>query len=144
VRPIDVPGPLGDFEMKVAELFRAEQRRASQRESNNGRIDRLEGVKIIGPLGKPIKPSNISRLKRWSGYEILDLSNRHQISARYTRELFRRPFRAPQMVASVLNAMESFYKARPEWNRWRYATDKVQTQNSRGVCTRKKKCASYI
>ena len=38
VRPIDVPGPLGDFEMKVLEVVRAEQQRKLDREENPGAL----------------------------------------------------------------------------------------------------------
>jgi len=52
VRPIDVPGPLGELELKVAELFQAEQRRARERERNEGRIVRPKDAALQGPLGK--------------------------------------------------------------------------------------------
>ena len=52
VRPIDVPGPLGELELKVAELFQAEQRRARERERNKGRIVRPKDASLPGPLGK--------------------------------------------------------------------------------------------
>lgn len=52
VRPIDVPGPLGELELKVAELFQAEQRRARERERNQGRIVRPKDASLPGPLGQ--------------------------------------------------------------------------------------------
>jgi hypothetical protein len=51
VRPIDVPGPLGEWELKVAELFQAERRRARQRGNNAGWIVRPKDAAIPGPLG---------------------------------------------------------------------------------------------
>ena len=51
VRPIDVPGPLGEFEMKVLELFDAEQKRSKERETS-GHIVRPKDAKVRGPLGE--------------------------------------------------------------------------------------------
>lgn len=51
VRPIDVPGPLGELELKVAEIFRAETRRARERATNRGRIVRPKDAAWRGPLG---------------------------------------------------------------------------------------------
>lgn len=52
VRPIDVPGPLGELELRVAGLFRAERRRARERGRNAGRIVRPKDATWQGPLGK--------------------------------------------------------------------------------------------
>ena len=51
VRPIDVPGPLGEFEMAVLEIFDAEQKRARERERESGRVVRPMNAKVPGPLG---------------------------------------------------------------------------------------------
>lgn len=52
VRPIDVPGPLGEFELSVLELFDAEQKRARERKSNNLQFVRPKDAKYKGPLGQ--------------------------------------------------------------------------------------------
>lgn len=52
VRPIDVPGPLGDMEMAVAEVIRAERERAKDRERNLGKLVRPKDATLKGPLGE--------------------------------------------------------------------------------------------
>mmetsp|Transcript_3606 Transcript_3606/g.5277 ORF Transcript_3606/g.5277 Transcript_3606/m.5277 type:complete len:455 (-) Transcript_3606:154-1518(-) len=52
VRPIDVPGPLGEIEMKALELFEAEQQRAKDRQENDGKLVRPKDATVQGPLGK--------------------------------------------------------------------------------------------
>lgn len=52
VRPIDVPGPLGEWEMKVADILRAEERRAMELNNNEGRILRPKDARWQGPLGE--------------------------------------------------------------------------------------------
>ena len=52
VRPIDVPGPLGEWEMKVADIMRAEERRAEERNKNEGRLVRPKDASFRGPLGE--------------------------------------------------------------------------------------------
>jgi hypothetical protein len=49
VRPMDVPGPLGEFERQVAEIVRGEQRRANERKD---RIVRPKDASRRGPLGE--------------------------------------------------------------------------------------------
>lgn len=51
VRPIDVPGPLGDMEMAVAEVIRAEKQRVKDREKNLGMMVRPKDATLKGPLG---------------------------------------------------------------------------------------------
>lgn len=51
VRPIDVPGPLGEVERKVLEAMAAERQRAKERERNDGRCVRPKDAAIPGPLG---------------------------------------------------------------------------------------------
>jgi hypothetical protein len=115
VRPIDVPGPLGDFEMKVAELFRAEQRRAAEREAYNGRIVRPKDAKIKGPLGEAefqayetIKQLNAEEMERLRSIRlVLEEKRPMQADSKSPLGILETFFvglvRAPQMVASVLN-----------------------------------------
>lgn len=51
VRPIDVPGPLGEVERTVLEAMAAERQRAKERERNDGRCVRPKDAAIPGPLG---------------------------------------------------------------------------------------------
>lgn len=52
VRPIDVPGPLGEVERKVLEAMTAERQRAKERELNDGKCVRPKDATIPGPLGE--------------------------------------------------------------------------------------------
>ena len=53
VRPIDVPGPLGDFEMAVLGVVKAEQLRKREKEENPGSFAlRPKDSKVKGPLGE--------------------------------------------------------------------------------------------
>jgi hypothetical protein len=51
VRPIDVPGPLGEIERAVGEVIRAEQLRSEERERNQGALVRPMQATVKGPLG---------------------------------------------------------------------------------------------
>eukprot|EP00558_Chaetoceros_sp_UNC1202_P003962 CAMPEP_0197239744 /NCGR_PEP_ID=MMETSP1429-20130617/6180_1 /TAXON_ID=49237 /ORGANISM="Chaetoceros sp., Strain UNC1202" /LENGTH=452 /DNA_ID=CAMNT_0042699235 /DNA_START=11 /DNA_END=1369 /DNA_ORIENTATION=+ len=51
VRPIDVPGPLGEMEMWYLELITSEKQRVKDRESNDGKLVRPKDASIQGPLG---------------------------------------------------------------------------------------------
>lgn len=51
VRPIDVPGPLGEMELWYLELITAEKQRAKDRERNNGDLVRPKDGSIQGPMG---------------------------------------------------------------------------------------------
>ncbi|KAL3936887.1 MAG: hypothetical protein SGBAC_007886 [Bacillariaceae sp.] len=53
VRPIDVPGPLGDFEMAVLEVVKAERMRKREKEENSQSFAlRPMNSKVKGPLGE--------------------------------------------------------------------------------------------
>jgi hypothetical protein len=53
VRPIDVPGPLGDFEMAVLEIVTAEKQRILEKERKpNSIFLRPKDSKLKGPLGE--------------------------------------------------------------------------------------------
>jgi hypothetical protein len=52
VRPIDVPGPLGEFELAVLELFDSEEKRAKERRQGLGLVLRPKDAKLRGPLGE--------------------------------------------------------------------------------------------
>lgn len=52
VRPIDVPGPLGEIEKKALEIFDSERERKKDRENNEGRLVRPKDATLQGPLGE--------------------------------------------------------------------------------------------
>jgi hypothetical protein len=49
VRPIDVPGPLGEIEMAISEIFYAEEKRAKE---NPGKFIRPKDARVPGPFGE--------------------------------------------------------------------------------------------
>jgi hypothetical protein len=51
VRPIDVPGPLGDFEKYVGDIIRAERQRVKDRERNDGKLVRPKDASMRSGLG---------------------------------------------------------------------------------------------
>jgi len=52
VRPIDIPGPLGEFERTLVDVFIAEQQRVKDREANDGILVRPKDATLRGPLGQ--------------------------------------------------------------------------------------------
>eukprot|EP00978_Attheya_sp_CCMP212_P022986 scaffold69523_cov51-Attheya_sp.AAC.5 len=52
VRPIDVPGILGEFERTVTEVIRAEKQRAKDKEMNDGKSVRPKDASVTGPFGE--------------------------------------------------------------------------------------------
>ena len=51
VRPIDVPGPLGEFERYIGDIIRSERQRVKDRELNEGRLVRPKDATISSGLG---------------------------------------------------------------------------------------------
>jgi hypothetical protein len=52
VRPIDVPGPLGEFERYVGDIIRSERQRVKDRELNEGKLVRPKDASISSGLGE--------------------------------------------------------------------------------------------
>lgn len=52
VRPIDIPGPLGEFERTAVEIYTAEQQRMRDKTDRGLAIVRPKDASIEGPLGK--------------------------------------------------------------------------------------------
>jgi len=52
VRPIDVPGPLGELERWYVELFSAELQRYKDRKDKEGKMIRPKDASLIGPIGE--------------------------------------------------------------------------------------------
>ncbi|KAL7507761.1 hypothetical protein ACHAXN_004859 [Cyclotella atomus] len=50
-RPIDIPGPIGEFEKYVGDIIRAERQRVKDRESNDGRLVRPKDASLRSGLG---------------------------------------------------------------------------------------------
>jgi hypothetical protein len=114
VRPIDVPGPLGEWERQVAALFQAEERRAMERNRNDGKVVRPKDATYPGPLGEWERG-----IYEWYDQLRLEENERFKSIQRILQD--RRPMeqdrksilgvseaivvgllRAPQLVASVI------------------------------------------
>lgn len=75
VRPIDVPGPLGELELWIGEILKAEELRATEKSS--GTIVRPMEAKVPGPLGK-VEKKAYDFLDRLSAEEMERLRNMKQ------------------------------------------------------------------
>jgi len=118
IRPIDVPGPLGEFEMKVSELFQAEQLRSKERDRNDGQIVRPKDAKVRGPLGEAelqayetIKQLNLEEMERLRNIQRaleekrpmdVDESSFWGVVERFLVGITR----APQMLLSVIGRVK--------------------------------------
>lgn len=98
VRPIDIPGPLGEFELAVSEIFQAEKYRASQRQRNGGKLVRPKDSSLKGPLGQ-VELSATDIITQLS----IEEKQRLESLRRYLNE--KRPMEAQQN--SVLGIFES-------------------------------------
>lgn len=99
VRPIDVPGPLGEFEKIVGDIIRSERQRVKDRASNEGRLVRPKDATIRSGLGDAEK-------KAAEDWEMLQNEERQRLFSlkRYFDE--RRPMEADK--DSPLGVTEAF------------------------------------
>lgn len=119
VRPIDVPGPLGELEMAVSELFEAEKKRSAERQQNpDGQVVRPKDAKYRGPLGEAelqayetIQQLNLEEMERLKSIRRALEENRPMekdrdsiagILERFVVGLFR----GPQMLMSVIERVQ--------------------------------------
>jgi hypothetical protein len=74
VRPIDVPGPLGDFEMAVLEVVKSEQQRKLDREKSGTFLIRPKDSTRKGPFGE-LEEQGVAAVKRLTNEEKERLRN---------------------------------------------------------------------
>ena len=125
VRPIDVPGPLGELELKVAEIFRAEQMRSKQRQWNEGKIVRPKDAKIRGPLGEAelqafeaIKELNAEEVKRLKSIQRVLEENRPMETNRDSpigilEAIVVGVLKGPKLVISVIKRVQELLNSEP-------------------------------
>mmetsp|Transcript_10586 Transcript_10586/g.25494 ORF Transcript_10586/g.25494 Transcript_10586/m.25494 type:complete len:421 (-) Transcript_10586:2273-3535(-) len=100
VRPIDIPGPLGELEMAVLEVVKAEEQRKLETEENSGSVlVRPMDAKTKGPLGE-LEAQASEAVKRLTDEE----KERVRNIQRYLDE--NRPMQQAQ--PSVLGTIEAF------------------------------------
>lgn len=119
VRPIDVPGPLGELESRVAEIIRAEKLRSQQK------IVRPKDANYKGPLGDLesnayafIDSLNRSELQRLESIRQYLYENRPMDVARDSllgsvEALLVGLLRAPRLLASVVERVKELMEAEP-------------------------------
>ena len=99
VRPIDVPGPLGEFERYVGDIIRAERQRVKDREANEG--------KLVRPMAGSMK-SGLGEIER-KAVEDLELLKKEEKERLFSLRRFldeRRPMEADK--DSPLGVTEAF------------------------------------
>jgi hypothetical protein len=124
VRPIDVPGPLGEFEMAVSELFQAEKLRSSERKAG-GKVVRPKDARYRGPLGdaeyqayEAIKQLNQEEMNRLESIQQYMMENRPMETNRDSlwgvlEAIVVGLLRAPQLFASVLSRVLELLSSQP-------------------------------
>lgn len=123
VRPIDVPGPLGEAERWYLELITAEKQRGKDREKNDGKLVRPKDASLIGPLGiAERKISEIMNIVRDEEEERLRNirrvmkenrpmeKNRNSVAG-WTEALLVGIFRAPQMLFRVVDRVKELMES---------------------------------
>lgn len=118
VRPIDVPGPLGDLEKQVSELFRAEQLRSQQKELSGGKVVRPKDAKVRGPLGEAefqtyqtIKELNAEEMQRLRSIQKVLRENRPMEADRTSplgvlESVIVGVLSAPKLIVSVIGRVQ--------------------------------------
>ena len=99
VRPIDVPGPLGELERYVGDIIRAERQRVKDREANEG--------KLVRPMAGSMK-SGLGEIER-KAVEDLELLKKEEKERLFSLQRFldeRRPMEADK--DSPLGVTEAF------------------------------------
>jgi len=123
VRPIDVPGPLGDMEMAVAQVIRAEKERVKDRERNLGKLVRPKDASLKSALGdaelsaveafqrlneeERERLRNIQRLLR----EKRPMENERESLLGVVEAVVVGIFRAPQMLLSVIERVQELMQS---------------------------------
>jgi hypothetical protein len=123
VRPIDVPGPLGEAERWYLELITAEKQRGKDRVKNDGKIVRPKDASLEGPLGYAerkfsdamniLRDEETERLK--SIQRVLKANrpmekNRDSIAG-FTEALLVGIFRAPQLIFRVVDRVNELLES---------------------------------
>ena len=123
VRPIDVPGPLGEMELWYLELITAEKQRVKDREKNQGDLVRPKDASIQGPMGTAerqvseainvIKEEERERLKNVKRF----LEDKRPMEADsksawgWREALIVGMFRAPQLLFRVVDRVKELMQS---------------------------------
>lgn len=125
VRPIDVPGPLGELELGIAELLRAEERRAMELNKNKGKLVRPKDARYQGPLGEieqwwydlleELRMEEEERLKSIQQLmqEQRPMETNRKSALGVLESLVVGIFRAPAMLVSVVGRVGELLRSEP-------------------------------
>ncbi len=123
VRPIDVPGPLGEAERWYLELITAERQRGKDREKNEGKIVRPKDASLEGPLGLAerrfsdamniLRDEETERLKNIKRVleENRPMEKNRNSFAGFTEAFIVGIFRAPQLLFRVIDRVNELMKS---------------------------------
>lgn len=123
VRPIDVPGPLGEAERWYLELITAEKERGKEREKNDGKLVRPKDASLEGPLGAAerkiseymnvVKDEEEERLRniRRVLKENRPMEKDRNSVAGWTEALLVGVFRAPQLLFRVFDRVKELMES---------------------------------
>lgn len=123
VRPIDVPGPLGEIEKKIMDIVTAEKQRAKDRESNAGRMVRPKDSRLAGPFGQAeLKAvSSLDRVRKEEEERLRNIrkameENRPMEKSRDSplgllESIFVGMLRAPQMIQRVFDRVQELMQS---------------------------------
>lgn len=123
VRPIDVPGPLGEMELWYLELITAEKQRAKDRKRNNGELVRPKDASIQGPMGTAerkvseainyIKEEETERLKNVKRLliEKRPMEANRDSALGLTEAVLVGIFRAPQLMFRVFDRVKELLQS---------------------------------
>ena len=123
VRPIDVPGPLGEMELWYLELITAEKQRVKDRKKNNGELVRPKDASIRGPMGAAerqftdamdvIKNEERERLKNVKRFmeEKRPMEADRDSALGFIEALIVGLFRAPQIIFRVVDRVKELMES---------------------------------
>jgi len=118
VRPIDIPGPLGEIEKALVDLVSAEKQRFKDRDNNQGKLVRPKDASITSVMGQAeqnalqaidtLREEEIERLKSIKRYleEKRPMESNRESPLGFMEAFTVGLFRAPQMLSSVINRVK--------------------------------------
>jgi hypothetical protein len=126
VRPIDVPGPLGEIEKAVMTIVTAEKQRAKEgQQLEDGKIVRPMEASMKGPLGNAerivsdvvnqINSEESERLRSFQRYleERRPMENNRDSVAGFTEALIVGISRGPRLFMALVNRVKELVKSKP-------------------------------
>jgi hypothetical protein len=123
VRPIDVPGPLGEAERWYLDLITSEKQRGKDRDKNDGKLVRPKDASIEGPMGAAerqfsnamtvVRNEETERLKNIKRVleENRPMERDRQSVVGFTEAFLVGVFRAPQLIFRVVDRVKELLES---------------------------------